>query len=84
MLISREELPDHIQGGLSQIPRELGGQLDIDEALTNFIKYRCQVEGKDYFDQSYKVLNSKKVLSNTNSCQNIHLKGNPVIVDKTN
>jgi hypothetical protein len=33
---------------LSHVPKELGGTLDLNDALTKFIKYRYQVEGLDY------------------------------------
>jgi len=33
---------------MEHVPTELGGQLDVQQAMTDFIKYRCQVEGVDY------------------------------------
>lgn len=49
-LPTKEELPSFIQGNEDEIPQEFGGKLNTSEALENFIKYRCLVEGKNYYD----------------------------------
>jgi len=49
-LPTKEELSSYFKGDESEIPQEFGGRLNTSEALENFIKYRCLVEGKNYYD----------------------------------